>query len=356
MADKALLVGINNYESISPLSGCLNDVANLKTLLKKDFGFSESNIEQLVEEDAIYSNIEDSLMSMIQQAEEGDRLVFHFSGHGSFIDSENDDEAMDELICLHNMDWDDPDSYLVDDDIGALLEDVKPGVCMTVILDACHSGSGTKAFSAAGRSVKNPSAKSRLLIINDAQKTMTKGLARNIDVKSNQSNKQLIHKDATPPVARFVLPPPSIQQRITAAKLNRVGEHLADDDYNHQLLAGADAIQTAADAYIDGMYQGAFTYHLCSSSRELGEGVSTLSVFANAKSKMLTAGFHQTPQLEGIRKQDRLFGGEATEDADLSDRIATDRSSTQVFADLIRVQEKFLDLSSQVLGLERRQT
>ena len=126
MADKALLVGINKYKSIGALNGCLNDVENLQNLLINDFGFDEANIEKLVEEKAVYTNIQDGLMRLIKQAEEGDRLVFHFSGHGSFIDSENDDEAVDELLCLYDMDWDSPDSYLVDDDLGALLEDVKP--------------------------------------------------------------------------------------------------------------------------------------------------------------------------------------------------------------------------------------
>lgn len=365
MADKALLVGINNYESIGNLKGCLNDVENLKALLIDDFGFVDGDIDTLIDDEAVYTNIQDGLMSIIGQAEDGDRLVFHFSGHGSYIDSDNDDEAVDELLCLYDMKWGNVDSYLIDDDLGALLEDVKPGVYMTVILDACHSGSGTKAISPEGRSIKSPATDSRLVIVNDARATMTKGLARSFNAKSTKSGVEMVDEDAKPPVARFIFPPAAVQKRMANAKLNRVGEHLrSDEDYNHQLLAGADAVQTAADAYIDNMYQGAFTYHLCSSSRELGEDVPVTSVFANAKSNMQTAGYHQTPQLEGIGQHGRLFGGEASEIGSFGsgenvpptgspnttfEKAGSDPSALSVFADLIRVQEKFLDLGSRFL-------
>ncbi len=366
MADKALLVGVNNYQSIGDLNGCLNDVENVKELLINNFDFLEANVETLIDEDAVYTNIQDGLMSLIDQAVEGDRLVFHFSGHGSFINSVNDDEAVDELLCLYDMDWDNGDSYLIDDDLGALLEDIEPGVHMTVILDACHSGTGTKAISSTGRSIKSPSTMSRLVIINDAMKTMTRGLAPELNTKSSRSGQRVVDEDANPPIARFIHPPKDVLEKMATAKLNRVGEHLrADDDYNHQLLAGADANQTAADAFIESKYQGAFTYHLCKSSRELGDGVTVVSVFGNAKSNMQTAGYHQIPQLEGIGQQDRLFGGEATEVAGLGhdddgpnsefpaskfESMVSGQSSMDVFADLIRVQEKFLDLGSRFLN------
>src|SRR5439155_24598931 len=76
----------------------------------------------------------------------GDRVVLHFSGHGSYIPDEDGDEDdhLDELICLYDMDWDNPNSYLKDDDLREWTKDLPKGAILTVILDNCHSGTGTR--------------------------------------------------------------------------------------------------------------------------------------------------------------------------------------------------------------------
>ena len=48
MAKKALLVGINDYQRINDLSGCINDVTNVRDVLLKYFGFTVPDIRVLV--------------------------------------------------------------------------------------------------------------------------------------------------------------------------------------------------------------------------------------------------------------------------------------------------------------------
>src|SRR5262249_45354031 len=85
------------------------------------------------------------------QAKDGDVALFYFSGHGA---QQNSPEAfwriepdhLDEILVCY-------DSYqggswgLADKEIGQLIAEVADGGAhIIVILDACHSGSGTRAI------------------------------------------------------------------------------------------------------------------------------------------------------------------------------------------------------------------
>lgn len=79
MAKRALLVGIN-------------DVTNMRDILKTYLGFTNRDIRVLVDSRATKANIVYRLESMVKQAKAGDFLVFHFSGHGSQIRDRDGDE------------------------------------------------------------------------------------------------------------------------------------------------------------------------------------------------------------------------------------------------------------------------
>ena len=370
MADKALLAGINDYAKISDLRGCLNDLQTMKGLLVNSFGFDEDNIRTLTDKEVLYDRIVDEFAWLYEDAEEGDRLVFHFSGHGSYIDSVDDDEAVDELLCLYNMDWDDPDSYLLDDDLGNLLSDLPDGVKMTVIVDACHAESTTKAISPTGRSIKNVTSKSRLLIIDDSKNTISKSLPKDFDEKLQKGGQIISERVAKQaPYARFVQPPASIRNKLGKAQRKSLGRNI--DDLNHQLLAGAMDTQTAADAYIDGKYQGAFTYYLCDTSNSLGVDAAVNNIMDTVRSRLSQAGYSQIPQMEGLRQQERLFGGPATvQSSNDFEQYETFESEPfanssfksggltplDAFSRLVDVHEKFLDLSQQLLSAGSSQT
>jgi len=88
----AVLVGCNYPNTSNELHGCINDVLAMKETLVKRFGFDESSIEMLT--DAPNScklptgaNIKQALAKMVDGAEAGDMLYFHYSGHGTRIPS-----------------------------------------------------------------------------------------------------------------------------------------------------------------------------------------------------------------------------------------------------------------------------
>ncbi|MEB3311962.1 MAG: caspase family protein [Snowella sp.] len=90
----ALLVGINQYTPLTPrsdgtlanLAGCVTDVELQKELLIGRYGFQSEDIVTLTDAQATRDQIETAFVEhLIQQAQAGDGVVFHFSGYSSRI-------------------------------------------------------------------------------------------------------------------------------------------------------------------------------------------------------------------------------------------------------------------------------
>jgi hypothetical protein len=72
------------------LHGCANDVKRMHATLTSRFGFDESDILVLLDTDQsgmqpTGANIRSCLAKLIRGTEEGDVLVFHYSGHGTQV-------------------------------------------------------------------------------------------------------------------------------------------------------------------------------------------------------------------------------------------------------------------------------
>lgn len=147
----ALLVGINSYQApdIPALSGCEADVYAFAALLEGQFGFNPTAITCLVGAQATRLNILTNLARLAQEAQAGDYILFHFSGHGSRTpDREPYDEpdGWDEsLVPFDGRDPDDLIQDITDDEMRAWLTHIKPDVLVWLIFDCCHSGHLTRA-------------------------------------------------------------------------------------------------------------------------------------------------------------------------------------------------------------------
>lgn len=281
MANKALLIGINNYQHINDLRGCHNDVTNMRHILLTYFDFPADNISVLLDHRAVRGRIEQRWQWLLDGAKAGDQLVFHFSGHGSYMRDMDGDEAKrklkdhtDELLCLYDMDWDNPNSYLLDDTLDQWTRQLPKGVNLTVILDSCHSGDGT-------RPVVPPS--------HLAPPTDTSGAYR---------------------ASRFVEPPLDIRLRVDERAdfpAKRFPRSTSSRKLNHVLLAGCRDDQTSADAYLGGAYNGAFTYYLCKTIRDQGSDLTYKQLMASVSHSLRHNAFTQNPQLQGAKNNQKLF-------------------------------------------------
>jgi len=264
MARKALLVGINDYKGINDLKGCINDVTNMRNVLKTHLGFQNTDIRMLVDARASKANILTRLNWLVRGAKAGDYLVFHYSGHGSQIRDRDGDELsdqLDELICPWDMNWD--NGYITDDDLNNIFKRLPQGVLLEVFLDSCHSGTGLRDAELGRPAALGPEHQTR---------------------------------------ARFLPPPVDILARVEGEEddLNAPRRFCdsAKESIHHILWAGCQDNQTSADAFIGGSYNGAFTYNFCKVMRESGGTVSRDELLRRVRQTLRHNGYSQNPQLE----------------------------------------------------------
>jgi hypothetical protein len=160
----ALLVGINNYPATEDfkLKGCVRDVELFAGYLREHVPKDENegfqlHLKILTDEQATRPNIIQAFRTHLAGAGSNDVALFYFSGHGSqqktadefrYLEPDGLDET---LVC-----WDSRPSPgrdgtwdLADKELAFLLAEVADrGADVVVILDSCHSGSGTRALPA----------------------------------------------------------------------------------------------------------------------------------------------------------------------------------------------------------------
>lgn len=219
--NRALLVGINEYPT-QPLSGCVNDVVDIAAYLEAHRGFSGEHIDMLLDGRATKRAIMRALRDMIAGARAGDRLLFHYSGHGTQMPASEgfEPDGLDEVLCPVDFDWTDA-TALRDNDLNALLRALPAGVAMTVVLDSCHSGDSAR------------------------------------DLKRARIHRQ-----------RFLAPPPDIRRKLLRCK--RSLHKLHTEEPRALFVSACASTELAADALFEGRPNGAFTYHMLRALRGAG--------------------------------------------------------------------------------------
>jgi hypothetical protein len=78
----ALVIGINAYQNVEPLNYAVNDAVAVKDMLVEKYGFKETNIRLILDEEATKDNIIKGFSDILTQAKEKDRVVVFYAGHG----------------------------------------------------------------------------------------------------------------------------------------------------------------------------------------------------------------------------------------------------------------------------------
>lgn len=135
----AVLVGCNYPNTQYELHGCINDVISMQRLLVERLGFDPKSIELLVDEGQESKvlptgvNIKKALKNMIDEAEAGDVLFFHYSGHGTLVPSKYHLKKEEAIVpCDFNL--------ITDVDFRQLVNGLPKGASFTILSDSCHSG------------------------------------------------------------------------------------------------------------------------------------------------------------------------------------------------------------------------
>jgi len=143
-ARRAVLIGINYVGQEGQLSGCHNDVENIKRYLIKEQGFMEKDMLILMDDGKHHAptrrNIIDAFTRITQYSEPGDIAFIHYSGHGGRIPDESGDEDDGYDETLIPVDFKES-GHIVDDEVfNILVKPMKRDVQVTLLMDCCHSG------------------------------------------------------------------------------------------------------------------------------------------------------------------------------------------------------------------------
>jgi len=263
----ALLVGINQYRDPDALNGCVTDVALQQQLLMHRFGFKSKDIHTLIDEKATRKNILGAFEEyLIKQVKPGDVVVFHFSGHGSqiydpeptFVNAENGNIGLNSTLVP--VDSNLPAGYrnsggVVEDIMGHTLYLLMSAVQtenITVVLDSCFSGGGTR----------------------NNFKVRSRPGGKNIRVSPDEKSYQKRW------LSRLKLSPSEFVEGYRRGVAKGV------------VLTATDPYQLAADAKLNGFYAGAFTYLL---TQHLWQQDSTVKDSIAQVTQDIPKSFEQTP-------------------------------------------------------------
>ena len=78
----ALIIGVNKYENVSQLNYAANDAIAMQDLLMSDYDFKKENIILILDKDATKQNILNGFNSILLNADENDRVLIFYAGHG----------------------------------------------------------------------------------------------------------------------------------------------------------------------------------------------------------------------------------------------------------------------------------
>jgi metacaspase-1 len=168
----ALLIGVGDYpdrpsdqKSWSDLSSA-NDISLVKGMLLGQ-NFNAKNMVEIIDAKATAANVLKALDNLLLSVKAGDIVYIHYSGHGQqiadwdskdypnvkYIAKDEGEDGFDEAFVLYNAPMEYFEGYqfnehLIDDQLDYYVSSMEQKIGkngqVVVVLDACHSGSGTR--------------------------------------------------------------------------------------------------------------------------------------------------------------------------------------------------------------------
>jgi len=279
---RALLVGINYPGTRNELRGCVNDVRTMDWVISQKFGFTAPRERRmLTDASATTQNILERLDWLVDDAQPGDVLYFHYSGHGSqMIDRDynrvEEPDGKDEIICPTDLNW--RDKVIKDDDFKAVFNKVPKGVNLTVVLDCCHSGGGIDNVNEVGDVAYQPPIQMR----------------RELGAESPNRNRRMDM-------------PVDIESRSYGMGIDVKPRGLhgkkPGDVNDGILISGCRSTETSADAWIHNRYMGACTYYIAHTLSKHNFKMPYKQLADELTSVLGRCGYTQHPELNGATSQ-----------------------------------------------------
>lgn len=282
----AFLVGIDTYPSpVNPLHGCVNDVKAFARFLEAQQAKDhyELHLDLLTNEAATRQAVIDGFHNHLCQAGPDDVALFYYAGHGSqemapveFWQIEPDHH--NETLVLYDSRTS-QGRDLADKELGFLIFEVaEKGGHVVVVLDSCHSGSGTRDTLA------------------------------EVGERWEPADTRARHLET------YLFSPLILNRQAARNVLTGHGSNWLDlPEGRHVLLAACADRETSKEVIFDGQHRGAFSYFLERTLLEAGSQLTYRDLHNRVCTGVLTSVIDQTPQLEtsAVEELDRPFLGGA---------------------------------------------
>lgn len=279
----ALLVGIDEYPSpINPLQGCVNDIRRIETLLQERLKPDDNQSHPfspriLTNQQATRQAIIDGFHGHLGKARAGDVALFYYSGHGSQAPSPPEfwhlepDRLDETLVCWDSRlpganHWD-----LADKELAQLIANVADsGAHVVVILDCCHSGSGTRDI-------------------------------QNSDVRS----RRIPTDDRIRPIETFLVSPEQATAlSATGRNATGGGGWYSLPRGRHVVFSACSPEEEAKELYLGGERRGIFSYYLLDTLQRANGGLSYRDIFKRVNALVRAGVSLQSPQIEATEAGD----------------------------------------------------
>lgn len=157
LADRALIVGIDAYQRdprIGPLGGAVNDARMMRDFLVERAGYRPEDVKLLLDGAATRAAILEAFETwLIGGTRPGERVFFHFSGHGTQVPERvagSEPDGLDEALVPVDAYFDDTTraarNLIIDDELEAVFARLEERQ-VTVVVDSCHSGTITRSLA-----------------------------------------------------------------------------------------------------------------------------------------------------------------------------------------------------------------
>ena len=134
----AVIIGIDKYKYSDQLNYAVKDAEAVKDMLISKFDFPEKNIRYLTDEEATLSNIKLALDDISSSADEDDRILVFYSGHGE-TEPNNDGTETGYIIPVEGRQEKPYATGLAMDEILRTCQ-MSNAKHMLFLMDACYSG------------------------------------------------------------------------------------------------------------------------------------------------------------------------------------------------------------------------
>ena len=143
MNTKALLVGINKYpDPRNELRGCINDILDMEYYISDlNKVYTKDHIKKLTNQQATKKEILHQIEWLLADANPGDQLLFHYSGHGAqapTLHTAIEKDGLDEIICPYDFNGTN-ETMIRDKEFASLFANIPKGVHFIWVSDSCHA-------------------------------------------------------------------------------------------------------------------------------------------------------------------------------------------------------------------------